>query len=84
VTSSWPAALLAVALRPGLWATAARQLLLLARPRWWRRPPFLPRPDPAYLAFRMQAMYGDAHHRPAPADLVEYLEWCRGYRRGLG
>lgn len=84
MTATWAGALVAVARRPGLWATAARQLVVLARPGWWRRPPFLPRPDPAYLAFRMQTMYGDGGHRAAPADVVAYLKWCRSYRRGLG
>lgn len=80
---AWGAAVMAVASRPELWTTALHQLVVLARPGWWRQPPFLPRPDPAYLAFRMQTMYGDAHHRPVPADLVAYLKWCRGYRRSL-
>ncbi|HVL93596.1 MAG TPA: hypothetical protein VM264_09645 [Acidimicrobiales bacterium] len=84
MTTGWAAAVAAVVRRPRLWATALRQLSALATPGWWRRPPYLPRPDPAYLAFRLQTMYGDRNHQPEPADLVAYLEWCRGYRRGLG
>ncbi|MGH9283762.1 MAG: hypothetical protein ACRD0S_12610, partial [Acidimicrobiales bacterium] len=70
--------------RHWLWPTAARQTLVLARPGWWRRPPFLPRPDPAYLAFRLETMYGGAGPRsPVPADVVAYLEWCRGQGKAL-
>ena len=74
----------AVVRRPELWATAVRQLLVLARPGWWRRPPRLPMPDRDYIGFRMQTMYGKADQAPEPADVVAYLKWCRGYRRGLG
>jgi hypothetical protein len=62
--------------RPGLWPTALRQAGRLARPRWWRRPPFLPLPDPDYLRFRLETQYG-ATGRIEPGDLVVYLEWCR-------
>lgn len=73
----------AVARRPDLWATAARQVRVLTRPGWWRRPPFLPVPDPDYLAFRMETMYGDRAAKPAGPDVVAYLEWCRSHRRAL-
>lgn len=75
---------LAVVRRPGLWATAVRQLVVMARPGWWRRSPRLPLPDRHYFGFRMQTMYGDADHVPEPADVVAYLKWCRGYHGGLG
>ena len=69
---------MAVVRRPSLWATAVRQGLVLARPGWWRRRPFLPLPDGAYLRFRMQTAYGgDGRRPPEPADLVAYLHWCR-------
>jgi len=71
------AAVLAVLARPWLWGAALR----LAPPGWWRRPPFLPLPDPDYAAFRLQTMYGNAAHAAEPADVVTYLEWCRRYRR---
>ena len=74
----WPA-FLAIAARPGLWATAVRQVLVLARPGWWRVAPFLPLPDEHYLRFRMQTMYGDPEHPPAPEDVVTYLHWCRAW-----
>lgn len=72
-----PAALLAVLVRPWLWAVALR----LAPPGWWRRRPFLPLPDAEYAAFRLQTMYGDAGHPAEPADVVTYLKWCRRQRR---
>lgn len=72
----WLPAVLAVLVRPALWWTALRQVFRLARPRWWRRAPFLPVPDAAYLHFRFETAYG-ATGRPAPRDLVAYLEWCR-------
>ena len=71
----------AVLARPALWPVAAVQLFALAAPGWWRRRPFLPLPDPEYVRFRLQTMYGDADHEPEPADLVTYLRWCRGFRR---
>lgn len=76
--SAWHAAL-AVAVRPSLWRTALRQLRLLAVPGWWRRAPWLPVPDQAYLRFRLQTMYGDPDHDVEPADLVTYLRWCRAW-----
>jgi hypothetical protein len=67
-----------VGARPSLWTTAARQARRLARPEWWRRPPFLPVPDREYLEFRFATQYGtESAVRPDPRDLVTYLEWCR-------
>jgi hypothetical protein len=77
----WCSAVAALLVRPRLWATAVRQLGRLATPGWWRRPPFLPMPDAAYLRFRMVTAYGDPHHEPEPEDLVTYLDWCRGWPR---
>ena len=78
----WARAALAVARRPSLWGVAARQAQVLSRPGWWRRPPFLPVPDRAYLRFRMQTAYGgDGAGAPTPDDLVTYLRWSRSYPR---
>ena len=72
----------AVLVRPRLWSTALRQAGRLARPGWWRRAPFLPLPDPDYLAFRLETQYGGAGTAGAdPLDLVRYLEWCRDQDR---
>jgi len=70
----------AVVVRPGLWPTVLRQAGRLARPGWWRRAPFLPLPDPDYLAFRLETQYGGADpgdRTMRAVDLVTYLEWCR-------
>ncbi len=74
-------AVVAVAGRPRLWGTALRQVVALARPGWWRRPPFLPLPAPDYLRFRLETAYGGHGDHPAdPADLLAYLRWCRAVR----
>ena len=66
--------------RPALWPTAARQVARMVSPQWWRRPPFLPLPDAAYLRFRLETQYG--HAAPVdPNDLITYLEWCRSSDR---
>jgi hypothetical protein len=69
----------AVLVHPGLWGTGTRQLFVLAKRGWWRRPPFLPLPDAAYLRFRMETAYGDANRDPEPVDLITYLRWCRDF-----
>jgi hypothetical protein len=77
---SWARGALAVVGRPVLWPTAARQWLRAMPRGWWRRPPFLPRPDRAYLRFRLETQYGTGG-APAARDLVTYLEWCRADER---
>jgi hypothetical protein len=80
VSPAWLAsAALAVAARPWLWATAVRQLARLTPRGWWRRPPHLPLPDPAYLRFRLVTAYGGSGGAPAPGDVVTYLHWCRAW-----
>lgn len=71
-------AVLAVLRHPSLWWTGLRQARVLARPGWWRRPPFLPLPSPEYLRFRLETAYGGQGDRaPEPDDLITYLRWCR-------
>lgn len=84
--AGWAKAAVAVARRPSLWGTAARQVIVLARPGWWRRRPFLPLPDPEYLRFRLQTAYGGTGDSspPSAGDLVAYLHWCREYPRAGG
>ena len=67
----------ALARRPTLWPTALRQARRTAAPGWWRRPPFLPVPAGDYLRFRLVTQYGSDDHRPEPADVLNYLSWCR-------
>jgi hypothetical protein len=71
----------ALVAHPELWPTAAHQVVVLARPGWWRTRPWLPLPDPAYLRFRMQTAYGDPDRAPEPEDVVTYLHWCRAWPR---
>ena len=82
MSAGWMArAALTVLRHPALWATGVGQLVRLAAPGWWRRWPPLPIPDRDYLRFRLQTQYGDPDREPEPADVVTYLEWCRGYGR---
>jgi hypothetical protein len=78
--TGYRAAMAAVATRPSLWPTAVRVGARLAPRGWWHRPPFLPRPDRRYLAFRATTQYGDPDHPLEPGDVVQYLRWCRSMR----
>ena len=67
--------------RPHLWMTAIRQIWRIRRIGWYRKPPFLPTPNPSYLEFRIHTAYGDEDsHQKIPIDVVTYLEWCRNWR----
>lgn len=74
----WGRAATAVLVHPSIWGVAIVQALRLAPTGWWRRRPFLPLPDPAYLRFRLETQYG-SDRRPEPADVVTYLRWCRRF-----
>ncbi|MCU1457676.1 MAG: hypothetical protein JWL73_1768 [Actinomycetia bacterium] len=76
----WLQATAAVLVRPRLWTTALRQGRRIVVPGWWRRPPFVPRPDPEYLRFRLETQYGSGGRFDAD-DLVAYLVWCRAMER---
>jgi hypothetical protein len=80
VTVGWLVAVgVRIAMRPALWIVAIRQVFVLAKPGWWRRPPFLPVPDRAYLRFRLITAYGDPDREPEPRDVLTYLHWCKEY-----
>jgi hypothetical protein len=66
-----------VAGRPALWPIAARQLRRTVPRGWWRHRPFLPVPPAEYLRFRLLTQYGDDWHALDPADVLDYLSWCR-------
>ena len=72
----------AVARRPSLWLTAARQMRRTSPPGWWRRWPFLPVPSGEYLRFRLLTQYGESDHAWEPTDVVNYLRWCRDWDAG--
>jgi len=58
-----------LAIRPDLWPTAARQAVILRAPAWRR--------------FRLETQYGTADRAPAAADAIEWLAWCRSWRRSV-
>ncbi len=65
-------------MRPHLWLTAVRAMRRLIPSRWWMRPPFLPVPDREYVRFRLLTAVGaDGSTAADPADLIEWLAWCR-------
>ena len=72
----------AVAARPALWPTALRQARRLAPRRWWRRAPFLPVPDRAWLRFRAETQYGDPDRPLDAGDVVTWLQWARRFPAG--
>ena len=47
---------------------------------WYRRFPFLPLPDPAYLRWRMYTAYGDYNAVPPAPDVERYARWSRESR----
>lgn len=74
------AMVMAVLAHPTLWPTALRQAFVLAPTGWWRRAPYVPLPDPAYMSFRMVTAYGgDGSQVADPQDLLTYLRWCRAW-----
>lgn len=80
----WARSAWAVLRRPDLWPTAVVVVLRLARPGWWRRPPFLPLPDPDYWAFRAVTAFGAVDAPPDPREVITYLEWCRAWPDAVG
>ncbi len=74
-------ALLAVARRPRLWAEAGRALLAVVPSGWWRRPPYLPRREPAHRAWRLETAYGRADAPLRGEDVVAFLQWRRRLRK---
>lgn len=72
---SW-SSMIAIVRRPDLWRTAASSARSMTPDHWWRRPPFLPLPDPAWMRFRLETAYGGDGRGPMRADdLITYLEW---------
>jgi hypothetical protein len=62
---------------PALAADLLRVAWRFRRREWYRRPPFLPVPDRAYLAWRMHTAYGDHHAVPPVDDIERYARWAR-------
>jgi hypothetical protein len=66
-----------ILLEPSLWPAALAATFALAPRGWWRRPPFLPRPDPAVLEWRVATAYGSSEATVEPGDVIAYLRWRR-------
>ena len=47
------------------------------RREWWRKAPFLPLPDRAYLRWRMYTAYGDESAVPQVRDVIGFARWRR-------
>ena len=71
---------MAVAKRPRLWPAGVRAYITHVPPGWYRRAPFVPVPDRAWIRFRLQTAYGDPDRAPDPDDVVTWLQWSRGWR----
>jgi len=74
------AAIGAVIKQPRLWGEAVRAAMAMARDGWWRKPPFLPVPNRAYLRWRTATAYGDSKAPIDADDLVAYLRWRQRLR----
>jgi hypothetical protein len=81
MAATWPALTLQLAARAALRPRLAVDLLRTAwafrRRGWYRRPPFLPLPDPEYLRWRMYTAYADEHAVPPAEDVVRFARWRR-------
>ena len=67
--------------RPRLLGSLIRAAWRFRARGWWRRPPFLPVPPPAYMAWRMHTAYGDEGRSPTIPELERYVRWAnRLYR----
>ena len=71
------------AVRPRLAVDLVRTAWAFRRRGWQRRPPFLPVPAKDYVGFRTLAQYGEIGRSPTPADVVDYLAWCREWDQTL-
>jgi hypothetical protein len=78
---TWLQLSLRLAARAALNPRLALDLLSTAwafrRRGWWRRAPFLPLPDRAYLRWRMYTAYGDEHAVPPARDVIGFARWRR-------
>ena len=72
---AWARLVVRVVRHPSLWSIALLMWRRVTPSGWWRRRPFLPVPDRAYIRFRLDTAYGPGVV-PEPDDLVAYLRWC--------
>jgi hypothetical protein len=78
---SWFALVAKLAARAAFRPRLALDLLATAwafrRRGWWRRAPFLPLPDRAYLRWRMYTAYADEAAVPPVEDVIRFARWRR-------
>jgi hypothetical protein len=65
------------AINPRLALDLLRAAWAFRRRQWWRRPPFVPLPDPTYLRWRMYTAYGDEAAVPPVRDVIGFARWRR-------
>lgn len=65
------------ALDPRLAIDLLRTAWAFRRREWWRRTPFLPLPDRAYLRWRMYTAYADEAAVPPAEDVIRFARWRR-------
>jgi hypothetical protein len=65
------------AVNPRLALDLLRMTWAFRRRDWWRKPPFLPRPDREYLRWRMYTAYGDEAAVPPLQDVIGFARWRR-------
>jgi hypothetical protein len=66
--------------RPGLALEALRFAAATAPTGWYRKPPFLPLPEPIYRDWRLATAYGTSDAPVTPHEMEEFLEWRRTMR----
>ena len=66
---------------PSLALEAVRLAAATAAPGWFRKAPFVPRPEPGYLDWRMLTAYGRPDAIPTEREVEEFLRWRRALRR---
>ncbi|MFN0180281.1 MAG: hypothetical protein ACKVZ0_15885 [Gemmatimonadales bacterium] len=79
--TSWAGLTMALVARAAVNPRLALDLLktgwAFRRRDWWKHPPFLPAPDPAYLRWRMYTAYGDEAAVPPVHDVIRFARWRR-------
>jgi hypothetical protein len=78
--ASWPGLALTLAWRgvkhPATGLALLRVGWRFRRREWYRRFPFVPVPDAAYVRWRMYTAYGDEDIVPPANDVVRYARWA--------
>ena len=70
-----------LSVRPGLWATAFRQLFRLAESGWWKRLPFFPMPNQELIKFRSKTQYGSLEIEIEAVDVLAWLVWSKEFQQ---